>query len=156
MNSCSRSTSVLSYLMSQLDEDDRVLFEKHLDNCPICRDELGLERTLQNGLTECTKPHAAPPELRLNVLKRTLTVHQPRFPFWQIAVTLLSGTAAFFFLLQILRGSSLFETGAGLLIGFIDEVFATVEQVNSLPLMIGIGIVLVGITSVVASLLPEE
>lgn len=142
--------------MNELDEDDRILFEKHLKNCPICRDELGLERSLQNGLVECTKPHAAPPELRLNVLKRILTVHQPRFPFWQIAVTLLSGAAVFIFLLHILRSSSLFETGAGLLTGLIDGVFATVEQVNSLPLMIGIGIVLVGITSVMASLLPEE
>ena len=156
MSSCSRSTSVLSYLLGELDEDDRVLFEKHLENCPICRDELRLERSLQNGLVECTKPHAAPPELRLNVLKRTLTVHQPRFPFWQIAVTFLSGAAAFFFLLQILRGSSLFETGTGLLINFIDGVFVALENETSLPLMIGIGIVLVGITSVVVSLLPEE
>ena len=156
MNSCSRSTSVLSYLLGELDEDDRVLFEKHLESCPICREELGLERTLQNGLVECTKPDAAPPELRLNVLRRTLTVHRPHFPVWQIAVTLLSGAAAFFVLLQGLRGSSLLETGTGLLTRFIDGAFATLEHANSLPLVIGAGIVLVGIASVVASLLPEE
>ncbi|MCK4807239.1 MAG: zf-HC2 domain-containing protein [Candidatus Aegiribacteria sp.] len=156
MSSCSRSTSVLSYLLGELNEDDMVLFEKHLESCPICRDELRLERSLQNGLVEFTKPGAAPPELRLNVLKRTLTVQRPRFPFWQIAVTILSGVAAFLVLLQVLSGSSLLETGIGLLIRFIDEILATVERIDSLTLMIGAGIVLVGITSVVASLLPEE
>ena len=55
MSSCSRSTSVLSYLMDELSEDDRVLFEKHLNNCPICLRELILERSLQNRLAEC--PH---------------------------------------------------------------------------------------------------
>jgi len=142
--------------MGELDEDDKVLFEKHLESCPICRDELRLERTLQNGLIECTKPDAAPSELRLNVLKRTLTEQRSRFPFWQIGVTFLSGAVAFLFLLQILRGSSLFETSFELLIRFINEIFATLENINSLPLMIGAGIVLVGIVSVVASLLPEE
>lgn len=156
MSSCSRSTSVLSYLLGELDEDDRVLFEKHLESCPICRDELGLERILQNGLSECTKPGAAPPQLRLNVLRRTLTMQRPRFPVWQITATLLAGAAAFFVLLQGLRDSSLLETGAGLLTRFIDGVLATLEHANSLPLVIGAGIALVGIASVVASLLPEE
>lgn len=156
MSSCSRSTSVLSYLLDELEEDDKVLFERHLENCPFCRDELRLERILQNGLSECTKPSAAPPELRLNVLKRTLTAQQPRFPFWQIAVTLLSGTAVFLVLLKVLRGSGLLETGFGLLMRFANGIFATLEPANSLPLMIGLGIVLIGIATGVASLLPEK
>ena len=156
MSSCSRSNNVLSYLLGELDEDDNVLFEQHLENCRHCRDELRLERTLQNGLTECTKPNAAPPELRLNVLKRTMTAQQPRFPFWQIAVTLLSGTAVFLVLLQIFSGTRLLEKGFGLLTRFIDGIFSTLEPADSLPLMIGLGIVLIGITTVVASLLPEK
>jgi len=156
MSSCSRSNNVLSYLLGELDEDDKVLFEQHIENCPLCREELRLERILQNGLTESMKPNAAPPELRLNVLKKTLTAQQPRFPFWQIAVTLLSGTAVFIVLLKVLRGSHLLEKGFGLLMRVIDEMFATLEPANSLPLMIGLGIVLIGITTVVASLLPEK
>ena len=156
MSSCSRSNNVLSYLLGELDEDDKFLFEQHLENCRHCRDELRLERTLQNGLTECTKPNAAPPELRLNVLKRTMTAQQPRFPFWQIAVTLLSGTAVFLVLLQIFSGTLLLEKGFGLLTRFIDGIFMTLEPADSLPLMIGLGIVLIGITTVVASLLPEK
>jgi len=156
MNSCSRSTSVLSYLLGELDEDERLLFEKHLDSCSICSDELELERILQKRLVGCTKPDAAPPELRLNVLRRTLTVQQPRFPFWQIAVTLLSGTTAFFILLQVLSGSRLLETSFRTLMRFVDEIFLTLVQANSLPLMIGLGIVLIGITTTVTSLLPKE
>ncbi|RKZ07430.1 hypothetical protein DRQ25_11600 [Candidatus Fermentibacteria bacterium] len=156
MNSCSRSTSVLSYLLGELDEDERVLFEKHLDSCSICSDELELERILQSRLVECTQPDTAPPELRLTVLKRTLTVQKPRFPFWQIAVTLLSGTAALLVLLQVLSGSRLLETSFRTLIRFVDEIFITLVQANSLPLMICSGIALIGITTTVASLLPEE
>jgi anti-sigma factor RsiW len=156
MNSCSRSSSVLSYILGELDEDDRVLFEIHLDTCSICRDELKFERILQNRLVECTKPDAAPSELRLNVLRRTLTAQQPRFPFWQIAVTLLSGTAAFFILLQLLSGSRLLETSFRTLMRFVDEIFVTLVQANSLSLMIGLGVVLIGITTTVTSLLPKE
>lgn len=156
MSSCSRSNRVLSYLMSELDENDTALFEQHLKCCPFCRDELRLERSLQNALIGCTKPDTAPPELRQNVLKRTLTVQKPRFPFPQIALTLLSGTAVLLVLLQVLSGSRLLEKGFGTLMRFADEIFATLVQADSLPLMIGLGIILVGITSVVASLLPEE
>lgn len=156
MSSCSRSTNVLSYLEGELNEHDRVLFEKHLDSCPICRHELRLERTLQSGLVECTMPDAAPAELRSDVLSRILIGQRPRFPFWQIAVTLLSGAVASLVLLQILHGSSLLETGIVLLMGFIDEIFTAVEKYSSLPLVIGVGIVLAGIASVVASLVPEE
>jgi len=156
MNSCSRSTSVLSYLLGELDEDERFLFEKHLDSCSLCRDELRFERILQNRLVECTKPDTAPPELRLNVLRKTLTAQQPRFPFPQIAVTLLSGTAAFFILLKVLSGSRLLETGFRTLIRFVDEIFVTLVQTNSLPLMICSGIVLIGITTTVTSLLQKE
>ncbi len=156
MSSCSRSTSVLSYLLGEMDEDDKVLFERHLENCPFCRDELRLERILQKGLSECTKPSAAPPELRLNVLKKTLTAQQPRFPFWQIAATLLSGTVVFFLLLKVLRSSRLLENGFGLLMRFIGGIFETLEPANSLPMMIVLGIVLIGIATGVASSLPEK
>ncbi|MEN8209616.1 MAG: zf-HC2 domain-containing protein [Candidatus Fermentibacteria bacterium] len=156
MSSCSRSTNVLSYLLGELDENDKALFEQHIANCPICREELRLERSLQNGLAECTMPDAAPDELRLNVFKTILTVQKPRFPLWQIALTLLSGTAAFYALMQILRDSTLPEAGIGFLVRFVDGIFATIAQGNSLPLMIGTGIVLIGIVSVLASLLPEE
>ncbi len=156
MSSCSRSTSALSYLMGELDEDNRVLFEKHLNGCPICRHELMLERTVQNGLVACTMPDKAPAELKLNVLTTILTVQRPRFPFWQIAVTLLSGVAVFLILLQILRDSSILANGIGFITGFIDEFSTTFDSVSSKPLMIGIGIVLVGIASVVALLVPEE
>lgn len=156
MSSCSRSNNVLSYLMGELNEDDKALFEKHLETCHVCRHELKLERVLQNGLVECTLPDAAPMGLRLKVLSRIPTVRQPRFPFWQIAVTLLSGAAAFLALLQILRGSNLPETGIGLLTDLIGGAFETIEKADSLPLMISAGIVLVGIVTVVASLVPEE
>ncbi len=156
MSSCSRSTSVLSYLLGELDENDKVLFEQHLVSCPLCREELRLERSLQNGLVDCMKPDAAPPELRLNVLTRILTVRRPRFPFWQVAVTLFSGAAVFIVLLKVLRGSTLPETGIRLLIRFVDGIFATLEQANSFPMMIGLGIVLIGIATGVASLLPEK
>jgi len=139
-----------------LDENDKVLFEQHLVNCPICREELRLERSLQNGLVDCMKPDAAPPELRLNVLKKTLTAQQPQFPFWQVAVTLLSGAAVFIVLLKVLSGSHLLEKGFGLLMRFVDGIFATLEQANSFPMMIGLGIVLIGIATLVASLLPEK
>ncbi len=142
--------------MDELDEDDRVLFEKHLNGCPICRHELMLERSLQNGLAECMKPDAAPAELRLNVLTKILTVQRPRFPFPQVAVTLFSGAAVFFILLKILSGSGLLSKSSGFLIDVIDGIFAAVEQMNSLPLMIGAAIVTMGIISVVALLLPEE
>ena len=156
MSSCSRSTSVLSYLLGELDENDKVLFEQHLASCPLCREELRLERSLQNGLVDCMKPDAAPDELRLNVLTRILTVRRPRFPFWQIAATLLSGTAVFFVLMKVLRDSRLLETCFGLLMRFIDGIFTALEPANSLPLMIVLGIVLIGIATGVASLLPEK
>ena len=156
MSSCSRSTSVLSYLMGELDEDAKALFEKHLESCPACRRELRFERTLQNGLAECTKPDAAPAELRLNVLTKILTMPRLRFPFWQIAVALLSGTTAFLILMKILRGSSLLETGTEVLMNFVEEMFLAVENVSSFQPMILAGIISVGIVSVVASLVPEE
>ncbi len=34
MSSCSRSASVLFYLMGELAEDEKALFEKHLDSAP--------------------------------------------------------------------------------------------------------------------------
>ncbi len=156
MSSCSRSASVLSYLMGELTEAERALFEKHLDSCPICRHELGLEHALQHGLVECTLPDAAPAELRLNVLSRIMTLRQPRLPVWQIAVTVLAGAAASLVLLRILSGSSLPETGIGLLTGFIEGATAVIGKAGSLPLMIGVGVVFVGIASVVASLVPED
>ena len=156
MSSCSRSADVLTYLMGELDGNDRALFEEHLDSCPICVNELRLERALQNGLVECTLPDAAPEELRPRVLSRILTVRRPRFPFWQIAVTVLSGAAAFIALMRILRGSSLPDAGIGLVTSLIEGVSAAVGKAGSLPLMIGAGVVLVGIASVVASLVPEE
>ncbi len=74
----------------------------------------------------------------------------------QIAVALLSGTAAFFILLKVLSGSCLLETGFQTLIRFVDEIFVTLVQTNSLPLMICSGIILIGITTTVTSLLPKE
>ncbi len=142
--------------MDELDEDERILFEKHLNNCPICSRELILERSLQNGLAECMKPGEAPAELRLNVLTKILTVQRPRFPFWQVAATLFSGAAVFFILMKILSGSGLPSESSGFLIGVIDGISAAFEQTNSLPLLIGAAIAALGIISVVASLLPEE
>lgn len=142
--------------MDELDSSERALFEKHLDGCPICQRELRLERSLQNGLVECTLQDAAPPDLKPNVLSQMLTVRQPLFPFWQILVTLLSGAAVFFLLLRILRNSSLPETGVELLTTLIDNALAAVDNINSVPLMIGVGIVLVGIVTGIASIVPEE
>ncbi|MCD4848925.1 MAG: hypothetical protein K8R76_12130 [Candidatus Aegiribacteria sp.] len=156
MNSCSRSTSVLSYLMGEQNESDRSLFEKHLEGCPICQRELKLERSLQNGLVECTLQDAAPPDLKLNVLSKILTMRPPQFPIWQMVVTLLSGAALFTVLLRILHDSSVPETGIELLSTLIDNALAAVDNNNSVPLMIGVGIVLMGILSVVASLVQEE
>lgn len=156
MSSCNRSNNVLSYLMGELNEDDKALFEKHLESCPICRLELRLERVLQTGLVECTQPEAAPAELKLNVLSRIQTMYRPRFPFWQIAVTLLSGSAAFLILLRILRGSSLPETGIVLLTNLIDDIFTSIKNADSIFLMIGAVVIFAGIASILASLLPEE
>lgn len=142
--------------MGELDEHDRGLFEKHLESCPICRRELRLERTLQNGLVECTKPDAAPAELRLNVLTKILTAPRPRFPLWQITVALLSGTAAFLILMKIPHDSTLLEKGTGFLMNLIEEMSVAVENFSSLPVMIVAGIALAGIASVLASLIPEE
>ena len=156
MSSCSRSTSVLSYLMRELNKSDRALFEKHLESCPICQRELKLERSLQNGLVGCTLPDTVPPDLKFNVLSKILTVRQPQLPIWQIVVTLLSGAVLFMALLKILHNSSLPETGVKLLTTLIDSALAAVDNINSVPLMIGVGIVLMGIVSVVASLVQEE
>ncbi len=156
MSSCSRSINVLSYLMGELNEDDRALFEKHLESCPICRHELKLERILQNGLVECTLPDTAPTDLRLNVLSKIPVVRRPRFPIWQIAVTLLSGAAVFLVLLRILLGANLPETAITLLTDLIDGVFSIIDKADYLPLMISAGIVLVGIAWMVTSLLTEE
>ncbi len=101
-------------------------------------------------------PDAAPAELRLNVLSRIMTLRQPRFPVWQIAVTVLAGAVASLALLRILHGSSLPETGIRLLTGFVEGAAAVIGKAGSLPLMIGAGVVFVGIASVVASLVPEE
>jgi anti-sigma factor (TIGR02949 family) len=156
MNSCSRSASVLSFLIGELDGGERSLFEKHLAGCPICSHELRLELALQNGLAECMLPDTAPVDLRSNILLRILTVHRPRFPVWQIAVTLFSGAAASLALLRVFRDSNLPETAIGLLAGLLEGVSGMIEKTGSLPLMIGTGVILVGIASIVASLLPEE
>ena len=156
MSSCSRSTEVLSYVLGELEGDDKVLFEKHLENCPLCREELRFERILQNGLTECVKPDAAHSELKLNVLKRTLAGQRPKFPFWQVAATLLSGATIFFVILNIARSLTLPEAGIGLLIRFIDEASVLLARADSLSILIVSGIVLTGITTFVVSVLPEK
>lgn len=58
--------------------------------------------------------------------------------------------------MKILSGSGLLSESSGFLIDVLDGIFAAVEQMNSLPLMIGAAIVTLGIISVVASLLPEK
>jgi anti-sigma factor (TIGR02949 family) len=156
MNSCSRSDDVLAYLTGLLEGEEKALFEKHLEDCPACRRELDLERALQSGLSECTLPDAAPAELRPAVLAGMLTVRRPRFPFWQIGATVAAGTAAFLALLHVLAGSGLPEAGAGLLARAASSLSSMFSGTGSLPVMIGTGLVLVGIASVLASLVPED
>ena len=156
MSSCSRSADVLPYLMDELEDDERALFERHLEGCPVCSHELQLERALQNGLSECTLPDAAPIELRPRVLSGILTVRRPRFPYWQIGAIVAAGAAAFVAIYHVVSGTGIPQRGLGVLAGAVNAVASLLSGAGSVPLMIGTGIVIVGIASVVASIVPEE
>ena len=156
MSSCSRSDDVLRYLMDQLDPAERESFARHLDSCPSCRDEIRLEMALQKGLAECSLPDTAPAGLRPGVLAGILTVKRPRFPWWQIAATVAAGAAAFAALLRVLEDSGITERGAEVLSGAAGAVSSLFSGIGSLPVILGTGILMVGIASIIASLVPED
>jgi anti-sigma factor RsiW len=156
MNSCSRSDDVLRYLMEELDAAETEAFERHLDSCPSCRAEVRLERALQKGLAVCSLPDAAPAGLRPGVLTGILTVKHPRFPWWQITATVAAGAAAFAALLRVFEGSGLAVRAGAFLSGAAGAVSSLFSGVGSLPLILGTGILMVGIASIIASLVPED
>ena len=156
MSSCSRSDSVLSYLMEEMTGQEAGLFEEHLVQCSTCRHELALEQALQRGLEECTHPDAIPSRLRSEILLKLMAMRHPVFPFWQIAATIATGVAALFAVLHVIGDSSLPDMGLGFITGIGRDLPELLGRAGSLPVIFGVGLVMVVIASVVASLVPEE
>jgi anti-sigma-K factor RskA len=79
-----------SYSLDALSDEERRLFEKHLDVCPECADEVASLRATAAELAYSVPPRQAPAHLRSRVLKaiealpaavpqpRSVTIDQPR------------------------------------------------------------------------------
>jgi anti-sigma factor RsiW len=53
-----------AYLLGALEESERERFERHLADCPVCRDELERLRPAVDALPRSVEPLAAPPRLK--------------------------------------------------------------------------------------------
>jgi anti-sigma-K factor RskA len=56
--------SVGAYLLGALDDGERESFEGHLDECPVCRDEVERLRPAAEALPRSVAPIAPPPSLK--------------------------------------------------------------------------------------------
>ena len=156
MSSCSKSDRVLSYLMEEMTGQEIRLFEEHLGQCSACRHELALEQALQRGLEECTHPDAVPSPLRSEILLKLMAMRHPVFPFWQIVATIGAGIAALFAVLHIAGDSSLPDAGLNFLAGIGRDLPELLGRTGSLPVIFGIGLIMIVVASIVASFVPEE
>jgi anti-sigma factor RsiW len=62
-----------AYLLDALDTSERERFERHLDDCPLCREELERLRPAVDALGRSVDPLAAPPRLKASLME---TVHE--------------------------------------------------------------------------------
>ncbi len=59
---------VAAYALDAVDDDERMAFERHLETCERCRNELGGLRDTAASLAYAADPVAPPPELRERIL----------------------------------------------------------------------------------------
>jgi anti-sigma factor RsiW len=131
-----------AYVDAELEPTPVIEFERHLDDCTNCRNELALSRLMQRGVRELALP-AAPHALKLR-LTRALDEADARegrggFPLrnpW--AMSVLTGAASLVFLVGGLirsdsRGNPAQQTEAGLVdpFGVLGEVVQ--RHVDQLP-----------------------
>jgi anti-sigma factor RsiW len=59
---------VAAYALDAVDDDERMAFERHLETCERCRNELASLRDTAASLAYAAGPTAPPPELRERIL----------------------------------------------------------------------------------------
>ncbi len=64
----SQEENVGAYLLSALTEIETRAFEKHLEECPVCRDEIDRLRPAVDALPRSVSPVSAPPSLKQSLM----------------------------------------------------------------------------------------
>ena len=86
-----------AYALNALDPEDRWTYERHLDTCEACREEVASLRESAAQLAYAEEGPAPPPELRDRIL-RAAREDRPapavQFPRWLFPVTAVAAVAA--------------------------------------------------------------
>ena len=100
-NDCGRKEDLVTYLYGEAEDADRISFERHLDDCAACRDELTAFGRVRDDLSEWQVGLAPRSEIvlrrsRLDVLRELMGM----FPAW-VRGAAIAGLAAAMLLLTL-------------------------------------------------------
>jgi anti-sigma-K factor RskA len=86
-----------AYALNALDPEDRWTYERHLDTCEACREEVASLRESAAQLAYAEEGPAPPPELRdriLHAAREDRPASAVQFPRWLFPVTAVAAVAA--------------------------------------------------------------
>jgi anti-sigma factor RsiW len=66
-----------AYLLGALEDGERAAFEVHLEQCPICQDELARLRTASDALPRSVEQYTPPPSLKRELMRRVRAEAEP-------------------------------------------------------------------------------
>ena len=154
MSSCNRSDRVLDYVLGLMDEDGRREFERHLEGCRSCREELELERAVARRLREM---EPAPPDLAASVSSGLLAMRR-RWASWRSGLSAAGMVVALTILLlnlmRFLPPNVERQLEAALRI--LERNAASLQGSGVLLATLAAGTALASLAGLVAWMLPEE
>ena len=68
---------VHAFLQGELEEADADLVRLHLDACEKCLNDYDVEQVITQLVRRCNPPAPASSQLRMRIVKMTLTMHEP-------------------------------------------------------------------------------
>ncbi len=92
MKKCKNKTLILDYIENVISSDQKVLFEKHLNECTECREELFAYKKLYELID---KDSIVLPEkeffekIKDNIRKEEIPLKKPRLKFWGVLAPVL-------------------------------------------------------------------
>lgn len=118
-NDCRRKEDLVAYLYDEADIAERASFERHLDDCEACRDELSAFGRVRDELSAWQIGLAPRSEIvlrrsRLDVLRELIGT----FPMWVRGGALAGAAAAMLLLALSIAGTSVSVKNGGFTISF--------------------------------------
>ena len=119
LNDCGRKEDLLTYLYSEANPSERASFERHLDDCDACRNELTSFGRVRNDLGAWQLGLAPRAEVvlrrsRLDLLRELIGM----FPFWVRGAALAGMVAAMLLVAMSIAGTRISLKGGDFAINF--------------------------------------